>query len=268
MRTLGEDIILLALKPDGRLRMWDRLRFAVAGSELVRLAASGRVEIVDGRITAGEAGPSELADPLLAAALADIRGSKQQPPAGAWVAGRPQRVVDAYLAALDAAGIVRTERRRMLGLTLATRWYVVDAPRQEQARARLDQIALADRAQTGAGTGGEPWNETAVMSDGGGDGGGEAGAQAALCGLVTAIGLDRELYPGPESEPARARLAAAGRRNGLFDLAAQAAGNAVLRAAQEAIEVALHAAVEASTDAATGAVLHAGHHGSSFGGHH
>jgi hypothetical protein len=42
MRTLGDDIVLLALRPDGRLAAEAKLRFALSGSELVGLAEAGR----------------------------------------------------------------------------------------------------------------------------------------------------------------------------------------------------------------------------------
>lgn len=82
MENLGEDIVLLALCPDGRLAVWDRLRFALAGSELVRLAASGRVAIVDDRLEAPHVDSDSLEDPMLINALTDIRQAKRAPMAG------------------------------------------------------------------------------------------------------------------------------------------------------------------------------------------
>lgn len=250
MKTLGEDIILLALAPNGRLIVWDRLKFALAGSELVRLVASGRIELVDGRILVVPSRETEPDDPMLANALDSLRRASS-PRVAAWVGGRGQGVVDAYLKSLDAAGVIRTERRRMLGLTLATRWYVLDAERQSQARARLDEVARGARI----GEDGE-----ALCSP----------EQATLGGLVGAIGLGRELYPGPEGAAARERLAEVGRVGGMPGVAARVAGDAALRAIREAVDVAMHIAIDAAVAAAQEAAVHHAAHGGSVGGggHH
>jgi hypothetical protein len=264
MQSLGEDIVLLAVKPDGHLGAWDKLRFALAGSELVRLAAARRVEVVDKRIVLVESGPVE--DPFLAAALADIRRSKRPPRATDWVTrhGR-QRLVDEYLAHLTGVGAVRTERRKVLGLFTATRWYVVDIGRQADARARLDEIAR------GSGP---------VDS-----------AQAAFGGLVHAVQLDAVLYPGRDGKPARQRLkqvarrdaTAAAVRSAAVDASTHAATDAAIHAStdaaihaatQAATDAAIQASVQASIDAAVSASVTATHdaghsgHGGAVGGHH
>ena len=264
MQSLGEDIVLLAVKPDGHLGAWDKLRFALAGSELVRLAAARRVEVVDKRIVLVESGAVE--DPFLAAALADIRRSKRPPRATDWVTrhGR-QRLVDEYLAHLTGVGAIRAERRKVLGLFTATRWYVVDIGRQADARARLDEIAR------GSGP---------VDS-----------AQAAFGGLVHAVQLDAVLYPGREGKPARQRLkqvarrdvTAAAVRSAAVDASAHAASDAAIHAStdaaihaatQAATDAAIQASVQASIDAAVSASVAATHdaghsgHGGAVGGHH
>ena len=264
MQSLGEDIVLLAIKPDGHLGAWDKLRFALAGSELVRLAAARRVEVVDKRIVLVESGPVE--DPFLAAALADIQRSKRPPRATDWVTrhGR-QRLVDEYLARLTEAGVIRTERRKVLGLFTATRWYVVDISRQADVRSRLDGIA--------------------------GSSGPVDSAQAAFGGLVHAVQLDAVLYPGREGKPARQRLKEVARRDttasavrsaatdaathAATDAAIQASTNSAIRAAtQAATDAAIQASVQASIDAAVSASVSATHaaghsgHGGAVGGHH
>jgi hypothetical protein len=50
MDTLGDDLVLLAIGPDGgRVRQANMVRYGVAGSELVRLVAKGLVKIDGGR---------------------------------------------------------------------------------------------------------------------------------------------------------------------------------------------------------------------------
>jgi hypothetical protein len=239
METLGEDIVLLAIKPDGHLSAWDKLRFALAGSELVRLAAARKIEIAGKRIVLVDSGP--VADPFLAAALAEIRGSKRPPRATEWVTrhGR-QRLVDAYLGHLVDTGVIRTERRAVLGVFRATRWYVVDIARQAEARLRLDEI---------------------VRRSGPVD-----SAQAALGGLVHAVQLDAALYPGRDGKPARQRLKEIARRDATANAVESAALDASARAATDAAtdasaraatDAATDAAIRASTDAATRAAIQA-----------
>ena len=254
MQTLGEDIVLLAIRPDGRLSQWDKLRFALSGSELVRLVAARRIDLVDKRITVVD--PSPPQDPFLAAALADIRGAKRPPRATDWVAKRGQSLVDAYLAQLTAAGTIRAERRRLLGLFPTTRWYIVDAARQSAVRARLDEIARGN--------------------------GPVDTAQAAFAGLVHSVQLDRAIYPGPGGRVARDRLKqaatqAGGAGTGLPsapETAMQAAAEAVIAASRAAasIDAAVQASIQASIDAAvsasTSAAHHGGHSGGATGGHH
>jgi hypothetical protein len=209
-------------------------------------------------------------DPFLAAALADIRRSKRPPRATDWVTrhGR-QRLVDEYLAHLTETGVIRAERRKVLGLFTATRWYVVDISRQASVRSRLDEIAR----------GGGPVDS----------------AQAAFGGLVHAVQLDAVLYPGRDGRFARQRLKEVARRDttasavrsaamdaathAATDSAIQASTDAAIRAAtdaatQAATDAAIQASVQASIDAAVSASVTATHdaghsgHGGAAGGHH
>jgi len=256
MQSLGEDIVLLAIRPDGRLSNWDKLRFGLSGAELVRLVAAQKVELRDKRIAVVDPSPPD--DAFLAAALADMRGAKRAPKAADWVAKRGQSLVDAYLAHLTAAGVIRAERRRILRMFPATRWYVVDAGRQAAARARLDEIAR------GSG----PVDT----------------AQAAFGGLVHAVQLDRVLYPGPAGKAMRDRLERAARsaattgaeQPGAPETSLQAATDTVVRASQAAVQASIDAAVQASVrasidaavSASTSAAHHGGHSGGAVGGHH
>jgi len=46
MESLGEDLLLLSIRPDrGRIGNADKIDFGLMGSELVRLAALGRIEV-------------------------------------------------------------------------------------------------------------------------------------------------------------------------------------------------------------------------------
>ncbi|MFI5068213.1 MAG: GPP34 family phosphoprotein, partial [Streptosporangiales bacterium] len=59
MDTLGEDLVLLAIRPgNGKIAARERLGYGLRGSELVRLAASGRVGITGDRIVVRRGGPA------------------------------------------------------------------------------------------------------------------------------------------------------------------------------------------------------------------
>jgi Golgi phosphoprotein 3 (GPP34) len=281
METLGEDLLLLAVRPNGTLGLAAKLRFALSGSELVRLAAARRVDIVRGRIAILDATPT--GDALLDAALLSMETGKRQPAAKAWVARTRPGLVQQYLDRLAAAGVIRAERRKMLGLFPVTRWQVVDTARLAQVRARLDAVASSSAALDSA--------------------------QAAFAGLADAIGLSLLIYPGFSGAAARRNLKTAAKRDrpagqeaaaragdsatavnagdtpaavGAVDRAARAATSAAMDAATSAamdaatraatdaaVAASIDAATQAAVSAATDAAHHAAsHHGGAVGGHH
>lgn len=247
MRTLGEDIVLLALRQDGKLRAVEKVPFALSGSELVRLAAARRLTVEKGRVSVLDASPT--GDPRLDDALVDIARHRRPPKASDWVGKARSGHLNRYLEALADAGVIRRERYKALGFIPASRWLLAERAPLDAARARLDALALTDRPADAV--------------------------QAALGGLVRAIGLDRALYPGREGQPARQRLKRLAER----DPAARAVGGAVRAAVDAAVDASVDAAVSASVHAAVHASVHAtqhaadhggagGHHGGGGGGHH
>jgi len=266
METLGEDLLLLAVRPNGKLGATAKLRFGLSGSELVRLAAARRIDIVRGRIVVLDVAPT--GDDLLDTALQDMAGGWRQPTAKSWVARSRRRLVERYLDRLAAAGVIRAEGRQVMGLFPGTRWVVVDTARQAQVRARLDAIASGSVAP-----------------------GRLDSEQAAFAGLAGAIGLSALIYPGFAGAAARKNLKKAATRDrsespaagavadaaAATDAAARAADHArdaAMRAAMNAsVQAATDAAVAASIDAATQAAISAStdaaaHHGGAAGGHH
>jgi hypothetical protein len=77
---LSDDLLLLTATREGELAIPAKMRFGLAGAEVVRFAAAGRVGIAGGRIVVRDAAPT--GDSLLDAALASMRGAG---------AGRPRR---------------------------------------------------------------------------------------------------------------------------------------------------------------------------------
>ena len=265
MDELCDDLLLLAVRPDGTLALPAHLRFGISGAELVRLAAARRVDIERGRIVVLDTTPT--GDGLLDAALASMAGGRRGPSAKAWVARHRPGLVHFYLGRAEAAGIVRAERGTRLGFIPVTRWLVTDTARAAAARARLAAVA------TGTGP---------VSQE-----------QAALAGLASAAGVALVAFPGRAGGAARKRLREAGKRdpgvsaaiNAAADNATAAAADATVRSAtaaatqaamdaavRAATDAAVNAAVNAATDAAISAATDAAHsaaaHGGAAGGHH
>jgi hypothetical protein len=251
METLSEDLVLLAIRPSGVIGVGAKLQYALAGSELVRLAALGRVAIEGGRIVVLDQAPT--GDVLLDEALASLDDWVND--AKAWVAWDWSELIRRYLEKLAYAGTIQLERRRALGLIAVSGWTIHDIGRLASARARLDAIAY--------GTGDVDT------------------AQAALAGLATAIGLPALIYPGPGGSAARRRIACAVRS--IYpapeitlavwspDGGIRAATEAESRSYSDAaVRVATDAAVRASIDAATQVAMSAvdrGHYAAAAGAH-
>src|ERR1700733_4299056 len=136
METLGNDLILLSIRPNGVIGTAAKLGFGLSGSELVRLTALGRVDVVDGLIIIHD--KALTGDVLLDEALASMQGGL---PAQYWVATGRGDVTRPYLERLVSAGTIRPDSRKALGLVPVTGWTVVDSGRLAEARARLDAIA-------------------------------------------------------------------------------------------------------------------------------
>jgi hypothetical protein len=255
METLGEDLALLSVGPNGRVQHAQRLAIALAGSELVRLAAHGKADVADGRIVVRDAARTGSAE--LDLALESLVQARRPPKARAWV-GRPRRgIVEAYLDRLAESGALRSERA-----FLGSRWRIADPGRAAAAAARLDAIARSSGAVDTA--------------------------SAAFGGLAHAAGVDLILYRGLASREPRARLRriaqgkAAGATAQAADAASRAAGHAATEAAvsasaaaaaasdaaaQAAIDAATQAAIHASTQAAVHAAVHAATQAADAGGH-
>lgn len=104
VETLGADLVLLAVQPDGKVAESQRLALSLMGSELVRLAAGGKVDIADGRIAVRDAAPA--GDAQLDQALQSLVRARRPPTAKTWVSKPRPGILDAYLAGLSAAGVL------------------------------------------------------------------------------------------------------------------------------------------------------------------
>jgi hypothetical protein len=247
LRTLGEDLLLLSIRPDnGKVATAGRIDYGLMGSELVRLAASRRIEVAADRVVILDR--AATGDAELDAALLSITGARRPPRAENWV-GLPRRGIrNAYLERLTAAGVLRVEPSPILGLR---RYRIAEPERVARARARLDAIAVS------AGPGLDV-------------------RQTAFGGLACAIDLDNVLYPGRAGRPLRARLAqiaqaetiSGARAAGIGPGGGAAGGGSGAAAAQAGTSVesaaAVHAATSAAVHAATSAAVNGAH---TAGGH-
>jgi Golgi phosphoprotein 3 (GPP34) len=92
VQNIGEDIVLLAIMQNGTIVGYEKLRFALAGAELVRLAEAGRIDIDhDGYISVLNASPTgdAITDLLLTGLEDAIRPPRRRTgwprsPAGSW----------------------------------------------------------------------------------------------------------------------------------------------------------------------------------------
>jgi hypothetical protein len=225
--ALGEDLVLLSLRPrDGKLMTARRIAHGLMGSELIRLAATGRIDIVGGQIVVRD--PAATGDAELDAALSSLVGMLRPPRPEAWVGLPRRRIRKAYLERLTSAGVLRAEPSTRFG---APRYRVTAPERLAGARSRIDAIAHSPGQQVDVG-------------------------QAALAGLASAIGLGSVLYPGQAGDPQRARLAqiAATQTTQVARTTAESVDDI---AADGAVDGTAPAATHAATLAATSAAVHA-----------
>jgi hypothetical protein len=171
---LSEDLLLLALDVGrGRLGRTYAISYGLMGADLIRLAARGRIDIVDDQIVVRS--PAPTGDAELDAALARIGEPATPPQSGDWVERPRPRICGRYLERLMATGVICEQTRFR-----TTRWRITQTGRLAEARQRLDLIACS------------------------------AGpvdlSQAAYAGLACATGLDRLVYPGSRRRAERDRL--------------------------------------------------------------
>jgi len=231
METLGDDLALLSVGPNGKIQQDQRLAIALAGSELVRLAARGQVDVADGRIMVRHA--ERTGDAELDLALESLPQAGRPPKVRVWVS-RPRRgIVAAYLRRLEASDALRSE-----SALLGTRWRIADPSRVSDAAARLDAIARSAGPVDTAG--------------------------AAFGGLAHAAGLDAILFRGLANRALRARLRRIAEGKVAWDeptsaAIADAVGGAAkaAQAADAASRAAANAATQAAASAATAAAVSA-----------
>jgi hypothetical protein len=224
---LGEDLLLLSIRPDKGDLASGWIDYGLSASELVRLAAWGRIDIQADHVVVRDATP--VGDAELDAALDSLVQARQPPKPKNWIVGgwtyKGRRVVSTYLGRLVSAGALRSEKRRLAG----TRWLITDSARVADARQRLDAIALSP-------------GQVDV-------------AQAAFGGLAHAIQLDLLLYPGKAHQSVHERLQHIA--EGQWTIEAVTGAAATHAASSDPTAVTTQATTRAVVEAATSAVIQA-----------
>ena len=179
MDWLCEDLLLLALDAgQGRLGRTYAISYGLMGAELVRLAARGRIDIVDDQVVVRSQAPT--GDLELDDALARIGEPDSPLEPGEWVARPRPRICGRYLEQLTATGVICEQTRFGATWFGTTRWRITQTGRLAEARQRLDLIACSagpvDLSQTSSAA------------------------------LACALGLDRVRYPGRRQRAERDRL--------------------------------------------------------------
>lgn len=172
--TIAEELLLLALdEEEGKQLIGGvQLHPALGGAILAELAAAGRVELADDKVTVTD--PTPLGDAELDAALARMAedGKARKP---AWWVQRLQsdKLRRRLLTRLAEAGVLAEERGRILGVFPTTRWPEADPQVEADVRERVTAVLA----------GADPDERTAT-----------------LIAIMHAAKLDRKAFPGADRE--------------------------------------------------------------------
>lgn len=145
--TLGEQLLLLSLDDEsGTEKESMNVSYAIAAASLVELALAGRVEVHDDQVTVHDAAP--LGDPTLDAALAEISGDERRKPRKTkeWIEHLRKGAVAGTTRSLVAKGLLREEKKKVLGLFPVRRYPEADGSAESALRQRLDDIVMRGAA--------------------------------------------------------------------------------------------------------------------------
>jgi hypothetical protein len=221
--TLPEGLLLVAVDAEHRFACpagGDALSYGLAGAVVTELLLQGAVRVTErGQLVAGHPTGDQLLDDV----LLGIRASRPRP-VTSWVrvlAGRSVNLHQRLAGRLVRAGVLRQQRRRLLGVLPVRRYAVADEAVLEELRARLRAGLLGH----------------GVLDP----------RTASLIGLVGACGLVDGLVDRDERRAASRRAATIGAAD-----PAGAAVSAAIRDARAAVAAGATAAVVASTTPTSG----------------
>jgi hypothetical protein len=129
-------LFLLAYDPaKERLTSRTQLPLILRAAALAELSFAGRLVDEDGKVRAVDGPP--VADPVLAAVFAPIAGAGKQRKWQHWVQYRNRKFPDLVRDQLDAARVIRVEKRRYLGFFTVQKITL----RDPRSRTRLAELA-------------------------------------------------------------------------------------------------------------------------------
>ncbi|MEU1004662.1 MULTISPECIES: GOLPH3/VPS74 family protein [Streptomyces] len=143
--TLGEQLLLLSLDDEsGAAKESAKVAPAISAALLVELALAGRIDVTDDKVTVVDATP--LGEPALDAALADIAGRDKPGRTRDWITRLKTDAAAWANRGLIEKGLVREEKKKVLGLFSVRRYPEADGSAEAAVRQRLDEVVLRGAA--------------------------------------------------------------------------------------------------------------------------
>ena len=141
--TLGEQLLLLSLDDEsGTAKEAAKVAPAISAASLVELALAGRIDVTDDKVTVVDETP--LGVPALDAALAAVAGKDKPGRTKDWINQLKTDAVARANAGLIEKGLVREEKKKVLGLFPVRRYPEADGSSEAAVRQRLDEVVLRD----------------------------------------------------------------------------------------------------------------------------
>lgn len=143
--TLGEQLLLLSLDDEsGTARESAKVALAISAASLVELALAGRIDVADDKVTVVDTTP--LGEPALDSALAAIGGKDRPGKTKDWITqGKTDAVARANTGLIEK-GLVREEKKKVLGVFPVRRYPEADGSVEAAVRQRLDAVVLQGAA--------------------------------------------------------------------------------------------------------------------------
>jgi len=139
--TLGEQLLLLSLDDEsGTAKESAKVALAISAASLVELALAGRIDVTDDKVTVVDATP--LGEPALDAALTEIVGKDKPGRTKDWIHQLKKDAVAGANTGLIEKGLVREEKKKVLGLFPVRRYPEADGSAEAAVRQRLDEVVL------------------------------------------------------------------------------------------------------------------------------
>jgi hypothetical protein len=139
--TLGEQLLLLSLDDEsGTAKESAKVALAISAASLVELVLAGRIDVTDDKVTVVDATP--LGEPALDTALAAIGGKGSPGKTKDWITQLKTDAVARANTGLIEKGLVREEKKKVLGLFPVRRYPEADGSVEAAVRQRLDAVVL------------------------------------------------------------------------------------------------------------------------------